>query len=75
MLYVLLNNSGDKIKSKNIVHDKSTDPRKDHRTTWVIQLMSEPKFSPRLSEISLMTVARVTLSKTRNMFGLYMLHN
>lgn len=53
----------------------STDARKDHRTTWVIQLMSEPKFSPRLEEISLMTVARVTLSKTRNMFGLYMLHN
>lgn len=43
----------------------STDARKDHRTTWVIQLMSEPKFSPRLKEISLM----------RNMFGLYMLHN
>lgn len=53
----------------------STDARKDHRTTWVIQLMSEPKFSPRLKEISPTTVARVTLSKTRNMFGLYMLHN
>lgn len=42
---------------------------------WVIQLMSEPKFSPRLKEISPTTMARVTLSKTRNMFGLYMLHN
>lgn len=41
----------------------STDARKDHRTTWVIQLMSEPKFSPRLKEISPTTMARVTLSK------------
>lgn len=30
---------------------------------WVIQLMSEPKFSPRLKEISPTTMARVTLSK------------
>lgn len=41
----------------------STDARKDHRTTWVIQLMSEPKFSPRLKEISPTTMARVTLIK------------
>lgn len=46
----------------------STDARKDHRTTWVIQLMSEPKFSPRLKEISLMTMARVTIKNTEHVW-------
>lgn len=35
---------------------------------WVIQLMSEPKFSPRLKEISLMTMARATIKNTEHVW-------